>query len=92
MPAKRLKATNELIWGYKFTQPIPRGYLWKEVRKHLGLSQTQMAQLVGLSQDGIKYRERIKRQYSMQEITLLHQVSQLSATDFLALVDKCAPK
>ena len=87
MPPKKLKPKYSPLYCYPHTRGLgPR--LWWNIRKLLGLSQTEMARKFGVTQDAIKYRENEKKVYTLLEITTLYKASQLPAEDFLELLEE----
>jgi transcriptional regulator with XRE-family HTH domain len=83
-------AQRWFIGSYRHLQPYPKGNLYYEVRKYLGLSQARMASLFGVSVRAWQYRERVKRMYHCAEIAALQEVSGLDAESFMKFLKDVA--
>lgn len=63
-----------------------RGILYKVIRSMLGISQADMAKLVGCSRDCIVQRERNKRLYTVMELLELKRISGLGDVEWCELL------
>jgi transcriptional regulator with XRE-family HTH domain len=63
-----------------------RGNLYRIVRDNLRISQKAMADRLGLQRLAYRYRERQKVMYYPVEIAMLHDISGLSAEEFMKLL------
>jgi len=63
-----------------------RGNLYRIVRDSLKIPQKAMAEKLGLNRLSYRYRERQKVMYYPVEIAMLHDVSGLSAEEFMKLL------
>jgi hypothetical protein len=80
-------------WGigsYRHAIPYPAGNLYLSVRKSLGLSQAQAAHALGCSTPAWRARERSRRNLCVAEILALHELSGLSDTEFMKLLNDIA--
>jgi DNA-binding XRE family transcriptional regulator len=66
------------------------GVLYKLLRSRLGVTQTVMGTLLGVSKDTIVQRERNKRIYSLDELVELQRVSGMSDLDWWQLIKEVA--
>lgn len=94
---ERLGRTNDATIASKFwigtfrhAMPWPRGNVYRNVRMMLGLSQSQAAKAFGVSVASWKYRERMKRMYHVAELLALHELSGLTADNYLKLLKEVA--
>jgi DNA-binding XRE family transcriptional regulator len=69
---------------------LSAGLLYIMVRSKLGVSQAQMAALLGVSRWAIVNRERCKRIYTPKELVELQNVSGMSDADWWALIKEVA--
>jgi len=83
-------ADKWFIGSYRHLQPYPKGNLYYSVRQYLGLSQSRMAALFGVSVRSWQYRERYKRLYHVAEVVALKEVSGMSDADFIKLLNDVA--
>jgi len=67
-------------------QKTERGILYKVIRSIIGVSQADMAKLVGCSRDCIVQRERNKRLYTIDELLYLKRISGLSDEDWCEML------
>lgn len=63
-----------------------QGILYTTVRARLGLSQSAMADLMGLPRYAIVNRERTKRVYTVEELVALHTLSGLTDIEWCQLL------
>jgi len=66
------------------------GALYRLIRARLGLTQVAMAALMGCSKDALVRREHTKRLYSLVELQILREVSQLPNDEWCALLEEIA--
>ena len=83
-------ADKWFIGSYRHTQPLPKGNLYYAVRTHLGLSQSKVAALFGVTTDRWKYRERVKRMYHVAEVCALRELSGMDDAQFIRLLNDIA--
>jgi hypothetical protein len=83
-------AQKWFIGSYRHLQPYPRGNLYYAVRSHMGLSQSRISALFGVSLRAWQYRERYKRLYHCAEVAALQEVSGLDSHDFIELLKSVA--
>jgi hypothetical protein len=90
--ATRLKSiySQKLRARFKHTIGRPKGNIYYELRRRLGLTQTQAGSLIGITQKAWQYRERGKVMYYPLEIAMLHELSGMSSDDFLRLLNDIA--
>jgi len=66
------------------------GVLYKLLRSHLGVTQTVMGALLGVSKDTIVQRERNKRVYTLDELVELQRVSKMDDLTWWQLIKEVA--
>ena len=76
--------------SYRHAHPYPRGNLYYVVRRHLGMTQTQVAQAFGCTLHAWIYRERSKRMYHLAEILALLEFSGLTTDEYIKLLNDVA--
>jgi hypothetical protein len=76
--------------GYRHAQRGASRNLYIEIRKMLDVSRQSVADAVGLTMDQLAYRERQKQMYHLTEIVELWRYSQLSADEFMQLLNDTA--
>lgn len=76
--------------GYLHTLRNARGNIYLAVRRWLGLSRDQFAQVIGISTSSLRYRERAKRLYHASEIAELQRVSKMTPERFVELLNDVA--
>jgi hypothetical protein len=87
----RLKVADK--WGvgsYKHLSPWPKGNLYRYVRRSMGLSQSKIADIFGCSLKAWKYRESTNRHLCIAEILALHELSGLTDSEFMKLLNDIA--
>ena len=90
-----LVLTSDMIKGGLTASQIRKakrtpGILYTLVRSKLGLTQVEMAALLGVSRWAIVNRERCKRVYTAHELVALHRASGLSNDEWCALLEEIA--
>ena len=66
------------------------GVLYRLLRSRLGVTQSVMGALLGVSKDTIVQRERNKRVYTLDELCELQNVSGMSDAEWWALIKEVA--
>jgi DNA-binding XRE family transcriptional regulator len=66
------------------------GVLYRLLRSRLGVTQTVMGALLGVSKDTIVQRERNKRVYTLDELCELQNVSGMGDAEWWALIKEVA--
>lgn len=87
---KKSYSKARLKVGHYHTLEYARGNLYVAIRKHLGLTRVAMSELLGIGEETLRYRERMKRVYHPCEILALHEVSGLSLEDYMKLLNDIA--
>lgn len=82
--------SKRFITGYRHNLGIIRGNLYCRVRAQLRLSRAAMARLIGMTHPALRYRERFKQMYHLNEIVGLYEVSGLDAKSFIELLREIA--
>lgn len=91
MPWKGKRTTNARIpVGHYHTLPQSRGNLYQAVRKVTGKPRSAMAQLLGISEYQLRYRERTKRVYHLCEVAALYVASGMTTEDFMQMINDIA--
>lgn len=75
---------------YKHTIRRPKGNLYHEVRKRLGITQDAAAKLISITREAWAYRERSKLMYWPLELCVLRQLSGMSEQEFFKLLNDIA--
>ena len=75
---------------YRHAVVKPTGNIYAEVRSSMGLSQKDVAELVGLSRKAWQYRETVKVMYYPMEILALKELSGLTWDDIGEIISKVA--
>jgi hypothetical protein len=90
--ATRLKSiySQKLRARFKHTIGKPKGNIYYELRRRLGITQTQAGNLIGITQKAWQYRERSKVMYYPLEIAMLHELSGMTSDEFLQLLNDIA--
>jgi hypothetical protein len=83
-------ADKWFIGSYRHLQPYPKGNLYYEVRKYMGLSQTRIAALFGCTVRSWQYRERGKRMYHCAEVAALYELSGMDPQTFVQFLKDVA--
>ena len=76
--------------GHYHTLEYARGNLYFAVRSKLGLTRSAMSQLLGIGEETLRYRERMKRVYHPCEILALLEVSNMTLEEFMQLLNDIA--
>lgn len=76
--------------GHYHTLPMSRGNLYQAIRKRLRMSRAQFAEYINISEQALRYRERVKRMYHMCEILALLQASGMTTDQFAELLNDIA--
>jgi hypothetical protein len=76
--------------GHYHALEYARGNLYVAIRKRLGLTRVAMSQMLGIGEETLRYRERMKRVYHPCEILALLEVSSMSLEDFMQLLNDIA--
>ena len=76
--------------GHYHTLEYARGNLYLAIRRRLGLTRVAMSRLLGIGEETLRYRERMKRVYHPCEILALLEVSNMSLEDFMQLLNDIA--
>jgi DNA-binding XRE family transcriptional regulator len=66
------------------------GVLYRLLRSRLGVTQSVMGAMLGVSKDTIVQRERNKRVYTLDELCELQNVSGMSDAEWWALIKEVA--
>lgn len=66
------------------------GLLYRTIRNMRGLTQADMAALMGLSRDSITQRERSKVMFCLEELIVLQRISQLDDESWWMLCKEIA--
>lgn len=91
MPWKGKRTTTARIpVGHYHTLPQGRGNLYQAVRKVTGMPRSAMAQVLGISEHQLRYRERTKRVYHMCEVAALYVASGMTTEDFMQMINDIA--
>jgi hypothetical protein len=90
MSTAQKTAQKWFIGSYRHLQPYPKGNLYYAVRSYMGLSQSRIAALFGVSLRAWQYRERYKRLYHCAEVAALQELSGLEAKEFMELLKDVA--
>ena len=85
-PWLRDRFEGEYAGKYKHQIGVASGNVYRAVRQRMGLSQTAMAERLGLKLTGYQYRERQKTMYYPLELAVLHDLSQLPPDEFINIL------
>ena len=86
----QLQMVGKVQEGYRHTLRNARGNLYLAVRRYLGVSRDKFANVIGISTDSLRYRERMKVLYHPCEVGELFRVSGMTAEEFTQLLDDIA--
>jgi hypothetical protein len=78
------------VGNYRHNMPYPRGNLYLAIRKSLGMTQERIADTFGVGVDTWRNRERSRRNLCIAEILALHELSGLTDSEFMKLLNDIA--
>lgn len=76
--------------GYRHNNASYKGNLYIAIRQLKGVTRARMAGLMGLTFEALRYRERMKQLYHLEEIKGLYEVSGLDPKSFIELLREIA--
>ena len=71
---------------YRHQIAMSNGSIYRAIRHRLGLSQSEMANRLGIKLSAYQYRERVKSMYYPLEFAVLHDLSQLPPDEFINIL------
>jgi hypothetical protein len=84
------KLNGRIKVGHYHAIPQARANLYQAIRKRLGLNRMQLAKVLKLKYEALRYRERTKRTYHPCEIVVLYQLSGMTSEEFMQLLNDIA--
>jgi hypothetical protein len=84
------KLNGRIKVGHYHAIPQARANLYQAIRKRLGLNRKQLADILRLKYEALRYRERTKRTYHPCEIVVLQELSGMTWEEFGKLLNDIA--
>jgi hypothetical protein len=82
--------TARIPIGHYHTLPMSKGNLYQAVRKLTGLPRSRFCELIRITEQQLRSRERTKRVYHMCEVVALQAVSGITWEEFGKLLNDIA--